>query len=228
MIEIEKIVNQPVASNCYIISNKASKSCIIVDPGTEDCEELLSILRNKDLNPEYVVLTHEHIDHIIGSKELLNHYNAKIICSSDCNNNINSYKYNLSGFSEQFEEKTNLPTADILLENINYSLQWGDYLIQFYKAEGHSLGSIYFNIEDDLFIGDTLIKGFKTSTVLPGGSKEKLINTLESILENFDVNTTKIYSGHYEDFYLYEIEDAIKRQIEYNRNKIKKNEAITY
>jgi glyoxylase-like metal-dependent hydrolase (beta-lactamase superfamily II) len=144
MIKIEKVINNPVPSNCYVITNGNTNSCIIVDPGTQDCKELLSLLQQKNLIPEYIILTHEHIDHTIGIEELLKHFKAKIICSLDCNKNINSLKYNLNGYSEKYEEKIDLPTADIILENINYLLQWDEYTIQFYKAEGHSIGSIIF------------------------------------------------------------------------------------
>lgn len=221
MIKVEKIVNKPVASNCFIITNDISNSCVIVDPGTEDCADLFNALKSKDLIPEYVVLTHEHIDHIIGIKELRSRYKVKLVCSSACNENINSFKYNLSGYSDRFHERTDLPTADILVEDINYTLRWDDYLIQFHKADGHSQGSICFNIGNDLFVGDTLIKGFKTTTVLPGASKEELLNTFEKIFKRFESTSTRIFSGHYEDFYLNEIEEETKKQIEDIKKKIR-------
>lgn len=220
MLIIKKLLNNPIPSNCYVISNKINNSCIIVDPGTQDCKELLSVLQQEYLIPEFIILTHEHIDHTIGIYELLKHYKAKIICSSDCNNNINSLKYNLNGYSEKYEKNINMPTADILLEDVNYLLQWSEYSIYFYKAEGHSKGSIIFNIGNNLFTGDTLLKGHRTNTSFPGASKEKLIITFKKILSLFDKQITIVHSGHNKDFYLCELEENIKDQIEYLNNKI--------
>ncbi len=222
MLKIETIKNEPVSSNCYIISNDCNNTCVIVDPGTKDCKELLNILQTKNFIPEFIILTHEHIDHTIGIEELLKHYAAKIICSMDCNNHINSLKYNLTGFTDKFEEKSNLPTASNVFGEDNFLLEWGDFVFHFYKAQGHSMGSIFFNIGNNLFLGDTFIKGYKTITTLPGGSNEKLKTTLERILSIFDKNIIKVYSGHYDAYYLNEIEAEIKDQIEFLNIKIQK------
>jgi len=224
MIVIERIINRPVTSNCYVIYNESTTSCIVIDPGTEDCKELLEFLKENDLHPEYIILTHEHIDHIIGIKEILNHFEAKLLCSSDCNEYINSLKYNLSGYSEQFEERSDLPLATLLLEDLDYTLKWGVYTFKFYKAEGHSRGSIFFNVGENLFIGDTLIKGQKTTTVLPGSSKEKLIATLNNILAIYNPEITKVFSGHFEYFYLCEIENQILENIEYLKHHLRKTD----
>lgn len=222
MLKIEKIINSPVSSNCYVISTEKNKSCIVVDPGTENCKELLDYLQQCDLYPNYIVLTHEHVDHIIGCEELQKHYDAKIVCSSNCASAMQSSRFNLTRMTEQWEERMTMPAANIKIEDIDYQLVWGDYVVKFYLAEGHSIGSIYFTIGDKLFIGDTLIKGYKTTTTLPGGSREKLVPTLEYILHNFEPDKTKIYPGHFDSFYLKEVLSEIYEQIEYLKNKIHK------
>ena len=222
MLNIKKIINDPVSSNCYVISTVNNKSCIVVDPGTENCRELLDYLQQYDLCPDYIFLTHEHVDHIIGCEELQRHYEAMIVCSSNCASAMQSSKFNLTRMTEQWEERLTMPAANIVLENIDYQLTWGDYVIKFYPAEGHSTGSICFTIGEKLFVGDTLIKGYKTTTVLPGASKEKLVPTLEYILHNFDPDKTKIYPGHFEPFYLKEVLLEIYEQIEFLKNKIHK------
>lgn len=220
MIQIERIINRPVSSNCYVISIENSKSCIIVDPGTEDCKELFEFLKIKSLYPDYIVFTHEHVDHIIGTENIQKHYRAKIICSSSCGVAMQSSKFNLTRMTEQWDERLSMPEADIVLEDICYHLTWNGCNIQFYKAEGHSKGSIYFTIDNNLFIGDTIIKGFRTTTVLPGASKENLIITLNKILQQFDFSKTLVYSGHYDPFFLSEVIDEIDKQISFFKNKI--------
>lgn len=41
------IQNQPIDSNCFVVYNDLNSSCIIIDPGTEDCNELLLFLEKK-------------------------------------------------------------------------------------------------------------------------------------------------------------------------------------
>ena len=80
---IERILNKPIDSNCFVIHALGKHSCIIIDPGTEDCEDLIRFLKSKYLIPEYIFLTHEHFDHIWGIKKLKETYSCKLICSQE-------------------------------------------------------------------------------------------------------------------------------------------------
>ena len=51
---IEIIKNKPIDSNCFVIYNNSSSDCIIVDPGTKDCSDLLLFLNQKKIVPEYI------------------------------------------------------------------------------------------------------------------------------------------------------------------------------
>lgn len=68
MKNVAIIINQPVPSNCYIVSRE--KDCIIVDPGTRYPIELEDYIERNKLNPRYILLTHEHYDHIEGCSYL--------------------------------------------------------------------------------------------------------------------------------------------------------------
>jgi hydroxyacylglutathione hydrolase len=222
MLNITRLVNSPVPSNCYIVSSVVSNSCLIIDPGIEDCIELISILRENELSPEYIILTHEHIDHIVGINKLKENFDVKLVTSAKCGQNIISSKYNLSGYSEKYDEYVDFPASDIILDDINYSLNWCNYKLKFTKAEGHSLGSIILSIDNNLFTGDTLLKGYKTNTSFPGASKENLLHTLEGIINQYNALTTMVYPGHDDPFYLYEVEQDIRNQIIELRSKINK------
>ncbi len=56
MKNVAIIINQPVPSNCYIVSRE--KDCIIVDPGTRYPIELEDYIERNKLNPRYILLTH--------------------------------------------------------------------------------------------------------------------------------------------------------------------------
>ena len=86
---VKRFVNNPVPSNCYVVSSRESDGdCVIIDPGSIDNNELLSFLTSKRLTPKYIVLTHEHFDHAWGVNGLVEKYSIPIVCSELCSKNI--------------------------------------------------------------------------------------------------------------------------------------------
>lgn len=200
---VKKIVNRPVPSNSYVLYRGSTSSCVVVDPGTMDCQELILFMNKSRLNPEYIVLTHEHFDHIWGVNKLKETFGCQTVCSKICSGNISDKKKNLSVFYDQVGFRTS--AADVILEDIGYSLAWNDTELKFFDTKGHTDGSVCMRVDGKLFTGDSIIKNNKTVVKLPGGSKEKLRKSLESLLPQFDHQNIGVYSGHGEDFLLSEV-----------------------
>lgn len=189
-MNIERIINQPITSNCFIISHEKKNSCVVIDPGSEDISVIENFIGVK--NVDYIFLTHEHYDHIWGADKIRKKYDAKLCCSLETAGFITSKKKNLSVFYNQvgFE----LEVADIILEDSTI-IDWHDTPIEIIHTPGHSEGSICIKIGNNLFTGDTIIKEIKTVTKLPGGSKEKLQNSIVK-LEKIGLNSFNLYCGH--------------------------------
>lgn len=180
LLSIFKIENVPIDSNCYVLYDKRDiDKCIVVDPGSENCRELELYLNKLSLTPEYIILTHEHFDHIWGCNYLINKYKSKIITSQKCSLAIHDAKRNLSLFYDQKGFEVSL--ADIVLEGIEYNFIWRGYKLQFFPAQGHTAAGICFSVGKYLFTGDSLIKDTRTVTKLYSGSKQELINTINRI-----------------------------------------------
>ena len=63
-LEIKRIVNEPLGSNCYILYNlEHSKQCLMIDPGGSNIEDYIDFLSVRNLTLEWIILTHEHHDH---------------------------------------------------------------------------------------------------------------------------------------------------------------------
>lgn len=209
VLQVEIIENTPITSNCFIVYHQNSKSCIVIDPGTENNRLLSSYLREHDLTIIYIILTHQHFDHIWGVEHLRNCFPAaKVVCNRICSEMIIDKKRNCSLYYNQIGFE--LFPADILIENIENTLIWEEEEIKFYNTPGHSLGSIGFIIGHNLFTGDTLIQGEKTVTKLPGGSRSDLEKTLK-LLERFKGKNLIVRAGHKDSFQLdlYNIADAL-------------------
>lgn len=201
-LHIKSIINKPVDSNCYIISQDGDKNCIVIDPGEKDGEQVFTYLNVHGFTPEFIILTHEHFDHIWGVNTLKKSYPLKLICSRYCSKKIITLKGNLSVFYDQVGFFT-FP-ADIKVEEINGELRWNNYFVKFIPTPGHTGGCVCIDIENNLFTGDFLIKDVKTRTNLPGGNKNALADSFERILNTYPGNTM-VYPGHGMIFRLTEV-----------------------
>lgn len=193
-ILIKMIKNHPIDSNCFVIYNDLNSNCIVVDPGTEDCKELLSFLQENNLVPQNIILTHEHFDHIWGVNKLIKIFNCAIVCTEKCLDNIINKKKNLSVFYDQVGFEILAKNNTILVSNNDLKLE--NYVFKFKETPGHSEGSVSFWIDKYLFMGDVFIKGIKTVTKLPGGSKKQLTETIYELSELFSDDKMMVYPGH--------------------------------
>ena len=97
-MQVHTFKNQPIDSNCYVIYEEDYRSCIIIDPGTNGSTEVIKFIDSKKLIPDYVILTHEHFDHIWGVNALVEFADPLIIASQYCANMVKDEKKNLSLF----------------------------------------------------------------------------------------------------------------------------------
>lgn len=199
-LHVETIVNYPIPSNCFVVSDIAMTShCIVIDPGTESCSDLIHYLEVRRLIPDYVILTHEHFDHIAGVTALKQLYDFKLVASDVCSAAIQNSKSNLSLFRDGIGFI--VQEADWKIANHN-SFEWYGHLCDMYVAKGHSAGGIVIVIDTNLFTGDTLMWNVKTITKLPTGSKEDLNHSLDLIKSFSSQGRMHVYAGHGLDFEL--------------------------
>lgn len=194
-MEIKRIVNKPVSSNCFLIIE--DNNVIVVDPGTTNCEELMQNINSRQLKIEYIILTHEHFDHCAGCNILRALTKAPLLCSTTCSKLIQSSRKNYSEYWAK-EKPFTIKEADYKLKN-KEKMDWHGHEVIFYEALGHSKGSIAIQIDKvALFTGDNFIPNIRTYTNLGGASKTDLIHTLV-MFQNLATNKDMIvYPGHLE------------------------------
>lgn len=167
MINIEPI---EAFSDNYIWLLTTNEGSLVIDPG--ESNNLLKILKEKDLDLKAILITHHHYDHTGGIEEILS---AKSIDVYGPNNNINS-------INKRVSNKSKINLLGIEFEVI--------------EIPGHTLDHIAFYSENNgnpiLFCGDTLFAG-GCGRVFEG-TFEQMYDSL-SILKKLPLNT-KVYSGH--------------------------------
>ena len=203
-LTIKRFINSPVPSNTYLMYIEGEEDCVIIDPGTHEEEDLISFIDKKKLKPSYILLTHEHFDHIWGCNMLKKRYGCRIVCSEVCAQKIaipQNYYNKLYNDSDEFYSISSVYDT---VEHLNLCLNIGWIVFKFIKTPGHSSSSICIEMDGLLFTGDTIMNGYKPIILKRHeGSKELFKESVCSIFEKFSKDTL-IYPGHGEVFKLYE------------------------
>lgn len=189
-MKIECRSQPPFYKNGYLIYFENENAAAIIDPGDE-AYLLLNLAQEKQLTIEYILLTHAHIDHIIGVRAIKNDTEALIMLHPD-----DEFLY--KGLEDQAKwfgyPAESAPAIDKYLHD-NQILNIGEHHIKVIHTPGHSPGSVSFLIENNLFCGDTLFEGSIGRTDLEGGDYDKLIQSIKRKLFILPDNTI-VYPGH--------------------------------
>ncbi|MDR0313850.1 MAG: MBL fold metallo-hydrolase [Treponema sp.] len=169
-------------TNCWIYTLPDIRSCAVIDPGA-DAPVIIKHLRQLNLYPKYILLTHGHWDHITALPELLQDY---------------VQKPESQGNSESPAVAIHRDDASYLKAKPDILLSDGDIIGPFrvIHVPGHTPGSVAFYDEgaDVLFSGDTLFLGTRGTTDNEGGDHAKIIKSLELLLSM--KKSIKVYPGH--------------------------------
>ncbi|MBS3159572.1 MBL fold metallo-hydrolase [Candidatus Woesearchaeota archaeon] len=170
-MEIKDFKLGSIVTNVYLLIEE--NECVLID--CEGPEIIYKFLKENKLDLKYILLTHFHFDHINGLELLKKKTNA-LIYGSDIDVNLFGLKIKL----------------DKILKN-NDIIEFKGNKIRVISTPGHTLGSLCFLIENNLFSGDTLFYRAYGRTDLGGDEKEMKIS-LKKLLK-LDENI-KVYPGH--------------------------------
>lgn len=190
LVLIENLVAPYFETNCWIIAPGMNSECVIVDPGISEPNMMAPIkktLKEKNLKPVAVLLTHGHLDHTFSVVPLANGYGIPaLIHTKDRGALKNPYQVimrggpteqliNAFGISK-FEE----PIKTSQLED-EQELDFASFKIRVIHAPGHTAGSAMFIFgESHLISGDVLFAGSIGRTDMPSGSMEDMRKTLKN------------------------------------------------
>lgn len=180
----------PLGTNCYIISKE--HNCLIVDPGG-DPEIIEQYIKDHDLTPQAILLTHAHFDHIGAVDEIRKKYEIEVYLHENEQHWLEDATLNRSAFFLNGGFTTTKP------EKI---LTAGKLIIDSFSCEvvhtpGHSPGSVSFIFKDQKFAvsGDVLFNRGIGRTDLPEGSIDQLANSIVTHLYTLPDDMV-VYPGH--------------------------------
>lgn len=172
MLKIKRFVFNPFQENTYLVESPQGK-CLIVDPGAYDRKEkeaLLDELRGKE--PEAVLLTHGHPDHLASAALLQREFWVKVFMHPDDADVPSHIAGPLAAHLDLEFETTPLCDGQVL--------KLAGLECKVIHTPGHSPGGVcyWFESENVLFTGDTLFRGTIGRTDLYKGEYDDLIRSV--------------------------------------------------
>jgi len=183
----------PLQCNCSIIACPETKEAIVVDPGG-DVEKIIERLNKQGLTVKYLLHTHAHFDHILGSRELKEKTGAKICLHEGDQWLYDNLQKQCGLFG--FKATDTLPIDHYLQDEEEVKV--GNLTASVIHTPGHTPGSLCFSVkekESTLLSGDTLFQRSIGRTDLWGGSFDEIIKSISQRLFTLD-DSTKVIPGH--------------------------------
>lgn len=195
MLHLKSFTFNPFQENTYIVYDD-ELTAFIFDPGNSNATEnalVKSFVLEKDLKPKRLLLTHAHIDHVLGNRFVFDTWGL-----------LPEVHKNDLPFIERMEQSAAM--YGVLCDPSPSPVSWigegdvitlGKYTFNCLFTPGHSPGSIcFYNKENRLLIGgDVLFRGSIGRSDLPMGDHETLIRSIREQLLVLD-DDVKVYSGH--------------------------------
>lgn len=182
MFQVSTFEFNPIQVNCYIVWDAETHDCAIVDPGMSSAAEqatLQQYLEQNGLKPAYILLTHGHVDHVAGLREVCERYQLPVTMHRDSDKLLRQVEIyaSMMGF--------NVPPLDNLATHLiddNDTLALGNGSIECRYVPGHCPGSICYVLHDEktVLTGDAIFHFSIGRTDLPGGDFDLLVEKLQS------------------------------------------------
>jgi len=187
---IKTIVTGPFQENSYLLIDKLSNKCVLIDPGDE-AQKIINFINEKNILPIAIINTHAHLDHIGAISEIKAEYSIPFYLHTEEKPILDSYLVSCRMFGMKPAQS---PSVDEWL-NTSGELLIGPFKFLIIETPGHTPGGCSFLIDDAIFVGDTLFQGSIGRTDLPGGDRKILDKSLIILINKLSPKTT-VYSGH--------------------------------
>ncbi|WP_207261734.1 MBL fold metallo-hydrolase [Desulfovibrio sp. Huiquan2017] len=188
ILTIETFILGPDEANSYLVSMDGR--AVVVDVGMEP-GRLIERITALGLTLEGVFLTHFHLDHIGGVKELLEAVPAPVFASPE-DEFLREFSFEAGG-NREFAQYIDFPYTAIGPGRRTVL----DQPMLVLDTPGHTPGglSYFFPAAGCVFVGDLLFMIAVGRTDLPRGSSSELLASIRSRIFTLP-DATRVYSGH--------------------------------
>jgi len=195
MLQIQGFVFNFASENTYVIYNE-NKNAWLIDPGNmneQETQTISNFITEKGLKIQKILLTHAHIDHVLGLQWAFDTYKVPVTMHQDDKEVLDM----LQASGMRFGFQINPVNVDIEYIKEDDELDLDGEKFKIYHVPGHSPGSVVYHNENQKFMisGDVLFEGSIGRTDLYKGNYEQLIQGITTKLFVLD-DETQVFSGH--------------------------------
>ena len=176
-MEISVLRLGEIVTNCYIFREENGKKCGVIDPGDQG-EMVAAWLKGRELEPEAVLLTHGHFDHILGIPGLRKEWpSLPVYCHPADLGEGDAARV----FGQSFPTVRSF--GNVLPYREGDTVTVAGCSLEVLETPGHTPGSVTLRAGNVLFTGDTLFAGSMGRTDLPGGDEGQIMKSLRRLSE---------------------------------------------
>lgn len=189
---IKSFVVSMVETNCYIVYNESTREAAVVDPGDE-AEYLMEQIKELDVKPVGILLTHGHFDHVMAVEELKEEFHVPVYAYEQENALLLDESLNMS---KSYMRKSVTIKAEKLLKD-GEEFELAGFKWKLIATPGHTSGSACYYLEDEkvLLSGDTIFRESYGRVDFPTSSTEDMIHSIVNVLFELPDDVI-VYPGH--------------------------------
>lgn len=195
MLNIQIFQFNPFSENTYLVFNE-NKNGYLIDPGNwneKETEVLENFIEEKEIKIQNILLTHAHIDHVLGLQWAFDTYKVHVKMHEEEKEILDRNPMSARNFG--FEFSAFKGDIDFLNDGDIIYLDQDELKVLF--VPGHSPGSIAFYNRAQNFVisGDALFQGSIGRTDLYKGNHTQLLESIRTQLFSLP-EETEVYCGH--------------------------------
>ncbi len=181
-MKVKQFTLNHFGTNCFVVWDEGTKECAIVDPAAETNYEeaqVTQFIAEQGLTPKMILLTHAHIDHIAGLREMCNLYKLPVSMHRDGFPLLRQSEAYGAVMGFDVTSMDDLPVSEL---HDNDVLELGAGRLECRAVPGHCPGSMAFVMHEEKMVitGDALFRGSIGRTDLPGGDYGVLMDKLKT------------------------------------------------
>ncbi len=201
--DVQAFFDEATSNVTYVVSDPDSKVCAVIDPvldfdsrsgrtGTTSADAVIAWIGGRGLNPEWVLETHVHADHLTAAAYLKQELGMKTAIGAGVTE-VQEY------FAKVFNAGPGFATDGSQFDRLfadGDEFAIGGLTARVFATPGHTPACVVYHLGDAVFTGDTLFMPDSGSARcdFPGGSPTRLYRSIQRILALPD--ETRMFINH--------------------------------